>query len=296
VRILPSSPRAHLLIQAALACVACTQPNPEFLDPDAAGPSDAAGGSLDRPPAARDAADGPPPADAPIGADVVADRALDLAPADLSGTGEPGLVSRWSLNEGQGTSLQDDAGSGNTGTVMGAGWLTPGAPPATTRAACLSFDGTTGAEVTTSGLPALDRPMTLSFWMRPDSLISGRRTALALIRGSNPVVGLQFGQEGSRAAFWLYGATTSPIAGATLTANAWFHIAYTFDGSTHRLYVDGAAVGTSTIASPTGAPTALRLAFYGANISQRFLGELDELRIYDRPLTLAEIKVLASRN
>ena len=74
---------------------------------------------------------------------------------------------------------------------------------------------------------------------------------------------------------------------------AWHHVAGTFDGTTLRLFVDGqlasAAAGPSP---PTGATQSLWIGI-SANID--FHGLMDELRIYDGPLTPAEILQISSQ-
>ena len=71
--------------------------------------------------------------------------------------------------------------------------------------------------------------------------------------------------------------------------NTWTHLAATYDGTTVRLYVNGAQVAsravTGNLISSTGA---LRI---GGNTiwGEYFSGLIDEVRIYNRALTPAEI-------
>ena len=73
----------------------------------------------------------------------------------------------------------------------------------------------------------------------------------------------------------------------------WHHVVYTFDGTTHHLYVDGSESHTSTVAPDQGVVTAARLATFHKN-DEFFRGSLDDVRIYDRPLDVAEIRLLAA--
>ena len=80
------------------------------------------------------------------------------------------------------------------------------------------------------------------------------------------------------------------VGPASLPPNAWSHLATTYDGTTVRLYVNGALAGSSTFAGSIPASTgSLRL---GGNAiwSEWFRGELDDVRVYSRPLSPSEIQ------
>lgn len=90
------------------------------------------------------------------------------------------------------------------------------------------------------------------------------------------------------------GATTTPIADNTIWDGKWHAVAGTFDGTAAHLYVDGHEVGTGTPAlGPItyGLPTSSRLRFggYDGDCSLPYTGGLDEVRIYNRALSAAEI-------
>jgi hypothetical protein len=211
------------------------------------------------------------------------------------GTPAPGgLVGRWSLDEGKGTTAKDSSSAGNTVRLEGTTtWATPGAPTAATSAACLAFDGNGAASTPAAGLPALTGPMSIVLWMRPSSFNNGKRTALAFLREGSAPVGIQIGQDTTNAAMWFYGDGGSLLTAGPLVANTWSLVAYTFDGTTHRL-----SVGTAAPASVTGTPltavaTIVRFGYYGSTIAQRYVGRLDDVRIYDRALSAAEIRALA---
>ena len=73
---------------------------------------------------------------------------------------------------------------------------------------------------------------------------------------------------------------------------AWHHVVYTYDGtSTHRLYLDGTQAAMSTAAPDTGPLTSARLGTQSAG-TERFQGEIDEVRIYNRVLMPAEVAAL----
>ena len=79
----------------------------------------------------------------------------------------------------------------------------------------------------------------------------------------------------------------------TRSSRARIHYAYTFDGTTHRLYIDGAQADSSQVAPDTAAPTALNLGRWTGG-QEYYTGQLDDLRIYGRALTAAEVLALAN--
>jgi hypothetical protein len=81
----------------------------------------------------------------------------------------------------------------------------------------------------------------------------------------------------------LYG--TSP-----LTVNMWTHLAASYDGAAMRLYVNGVQVAsraqTGAIATSTDPLQIGGDSIYG----QYFAGRIDEVRIYNRALSAAQIQ------
>jgi hypothetical protein len=103
---------------------------------------------------------------------------------------------------------------------------------------------------------------------------------------------------------WRYinGAVSSIVGHTTTTRTLvdgnFHHLAVTFDGTTTRIYIDGAAV-TVTVAAGTdhgdwgGLPAPVNALFgarqAGATLVNLFLGQMDEMTLYHRALTPAEI-------
>ncbi len=77
---------------------------------------------------------------------------------------------------------------------------------------------------------------------------------------------------------------------------AWHHFAYTFDGATHRLYVDGGLRNASNVAPGTEPVTKVELGRWegkGPGPKEYFKGMLDDVRIYTGALTQEQVKNLA---
>jgi hypothetical protein len=75
---------------------------------------------------------------------------------------------------------------------------------------------------------------------------------------------------------------------ATLALGRWIHVAGTWDGATARVYVDGVAVASTP--APTLPSNTLALRIGGDSTGgNRFDGLIDEVAVYDRALSAAEI-------
>ena len=197
-----------------------------------------------------------------------------------------GLVGAWAFNEGSGPSASDASGRGNTGTVNGAAWSTQGK-----YGGALAFTGSSTVRVPDSSSLDLSTGMTLSAWIRPTANQSGWRTIVQketdayFLNASNstgalrPSGGGTFGSGDS----YLSGTTASPL-------NAWTHVAFTYDGTTQRLFVNGTQVATR---AQTGNIQATNNPLWiGGNnpYGEYFVGLLDDVRVYSRALTATEIQ------
>ena len=78
-------------------------------------------------------------------------------------------------------------------------------------------------------------------------------------------------------------------AAGPVAANAWTHLATTYDGANLRLYVNGTLVATRAMTGAIGA-TSSPLRF-GGNVvwPEYFQGRIDDIRVYNRALTGAEV-------
>jgi hypothetical protein len=202
-----------------------------------------------------------------------------------SNTTIAGLVAAYSFGEGTGGSVADSTGNGNTGTITNATWTTSGK-----FGNALVFNGT-NAKVTIPDASALDltTAMTLEAWVYPTTTPTNWSTILHkeidryyIAAGSNtgaPAVGGTFTSGNTN----LYGA-------APMTANVWTHVAATYDGTTLILYLNGNPVSSKAVAGSltvSGSPVSIGgTAAYG----EFFTGRIDEVRIYNRALTQAQVQ------
>ena len=155
--------------------------------------------------------------------------------------------------------------------------------------------------MTVPDAPSLDltNSMTLEAWVRPATLAGAWRTVLMKEQAGNLVYDLYAGRTGSPAAplSEVYAAGSPVAAQATtgLALNTWSHLASTYDGEIVRLYVNGIQVATqAAVGDLPNSTGALRIG--GNNIwTEWFDGQIDEVRVYGRALTGAEIQTDMNR-
>ena len=80
---------------------------------------------------------------------------------------------------------------------------------------------------------------------------------------------------------------------ATLPVNTWVHVAGTWDGSFARVYVNGIEVASAQAPSLPSNTLALRLGADSTGAS-RFAGAIDEVALYSRALSAAEVGAVAA--
>lgn len=209
--------------------------------------------------------------------------------ASFQATQVSGLVAAYGFNEGNGTTLGDRSGNGNHGIIAGATWTASGR-----FGAALSFDGVNDrVDIPDSSALDLSATMTLEAWVRP-AAVNGWDTVVMKERSGGLAYALYGGSpSGPPAAYLTRTGTTSDIGAeglSPLPLNTWSHLAATYDGTTIRLYVNGALVRSEAAAGTiTSTTNPLRI---GGNVmwGEWFQGLIDEVRIYNRVLSATEIQ------
>jgi hypothetical protein len=198
-----------------------------------------------------------------------------------------GLVAALGFNEGSGTITTDASGLGNNGALVnGAAWSASGH-----TGAAISFSANGWVNIPDAASLDLTSAMTLEAWVRPTSG-TGWRTVLLKEAANGLSYALYSANGASRPGVWTNGGGADEFVLGTgaVPTNAWTHVAATYDGSTLRFFVNGVQVasksGISTILASTGA-----LKIGGNSVwGEYFRGLIDDVRVYNRALSLTEIK------
>ena len=209
---------------------------------------------------------------------------------------EPGLVAYWRFDEGDGDATADSSGSGCDGDVN-AEWVAGRVGKA------LSFSGRRGHNVQVEDNPALrfgTSSFSISCWLKPETLDGPKGYRRLIEKAGFPNswwnidiqrdgrVQMEMGDAKGRP-----GTTTST---GSIASGKWLHLAVVVDraAATTTYYFNG----MRDSARPIPAEFAAALDVPGKPLvlgaqTWPFIGDLDEVRIHKRPLSVSEVKAFA---
>jgi len=221
--------------------------------------------------------------------DIVVPSADQAYLATFASGGLGGLVAAYSFNEGSGTTVNDLSGNANNGSASGTTWATAGK-----YGRALSFNGM-NALVTVPDAQSLDLTtgMTLEAWVNPNALGGVWRTVIFKERPGGMLYSL-YANNGAPnrplGQLFLGNVEQNAAGPSAVPVNTWTHLATTYNGSALRLYVNG-VLGTTFAVSGGLAATTNPLRIGGNSIwGEYFNGLIDDVRVYNRALTAAEIQ------
>ena len=195
------------------------------------------------------------------------------------------LIGAWSLDEGTGLVAADGSTFDHDGKLVnGPAWIEG------VLGKALRFDGVDD-RVEIAGFDPPDQG-TLAFWTKPDALGKLQR-----LLGANDAFEVRLQADG-RIGHDLAAGGSDVLTGATaLKPGIWQHVALTWSRSSEvqEIYLDGRLDATKT-GSADDNPGAAQTLSLGrrTGTTPYFKGALDEVLVFDRVLTAAEITDLAS--
>jgi hypothetical protein len=226
--------------------------------------------------------------------------------ADSSGNGRTGTFDGttngpstfWNFDENGGSHAADSSGAVNTGTLGGsAGWA------AGYSGSGLSMNGT-GQYVNGTG-PAVptNAGLTVTAWVNLAAV--GGTDQAAVSQNGSQTAGFMLGLDHATGK-WAFKMTNSDVASPTVkteysnslaTPGLWTHLAGVYDPTVNKifLYVDGGVIGNATKTVNWNAGGALQAgrAMVSGGWGDYFNGRVDDVRVYSRVLSAAEISAMA---
>ena len=210
------------------------------------------------------------------------------------GAGPDGLVGFWRFDEGSGAVARDSSGEKNHGTITGATFVKRGEGHA------LHFDGETSfVEVGPDAALEIGASGTISLWYKPDEL-QGALFSWGVADASehkNFVVVFDtrtaWGDPGNELLLSMGGGRKYQKHSQRLPEpreGGWNHIALTINDRTVTCYRDGApdmVISLPFTTDLSGVP--LLIGKYPWRGKPVFKGLIDEVRVYDRPLSDEEM-------
>jgi hypothetical protein len=185
-------------------------------------------------------------------------------------------IAVYRLDEGSGDVIGDSSGKGHPATAIAGSWITAGHTGAAYQ----------GAFRTNAALPTYDA-ITVSAWVRRDGAGLGSPRIVSAMYDELEVLDVE---HTGTLGISLPGVGLQPSS-VTSFGTGFHHVAVTVGLGTLTLYYDGAVV--YTVATTIGLSGPLT---FGArnNNAEAWVGAIDQVRVFDRALTAAEIARLAA--
>ena len=218
----------------------------------------------------------------------------------------------WPFDEGNGKVTRDISANNISGSMVGGvTWLSPGK-----FGSALAFDGSTGyVDAGFKAATNITSSVTLAAWIRLNTAGNDQKVGGDQDGTSG---GSKLSIYGLRAEFEVRDANNNPSLnrtagmapnppGTTLTVNTWYHVAGVYDAQAHTIstYVNGLPdrvppdpaccnIPVNALATTTGDFIMGREPWNGAlGTTRYFNGSIDDVRVYNRALSAAEIRTLA---
>jgi concanavalin A-like lectin/glucanase superfamily protein len=198
-------------------------------------------------------------------------------------TGAPSMVGWWPADGDMADRVAGHAGTSGTQGGATAVMFGPGKV-----AGAFDLEGTSYVQIPNAPSFQITAAITIEAWILANAL-GGRIVDKITAGGADGYLLDTYANK-----LRLIVGSTHLSTASSLPTGAWVHVAGTWDGTTGRLFVNGSVAGSAAIAGPL--PTTSLPLRIGAdsNGENRFSGKIDEVALYNRALTTAEIGAIVA--
>ena len=136
---------------------------------------------------------------------------------------------------------------------------------------------------------------TISVWFKSTAFVGGAGTSIIFSAHTNSGGNIyRLGISSSGGIFYAATVSDTVVGSTNYSDSKWHHLAVTRStgSSTSTFYVDGVSIGTIASTNPdwdSASKYSIGQEFDGASPTDEFIGNIDELALYDRELTQEEI-------
>ena len=155
---------------------------------------------------------------------------------------------------------------------------------------CATFGGNCFITSSDTQFPTGSNARTVSAWVRKGSTSSD----VAILSYGRNAASQRYTIALSNNLLCIWGHSNSTSFDYTFEDTQWYHIVVTFIGDTEKLYVNGALVDEGTHANMNTVLNELCIGACAGDHTDKLIGSVSAIRIYDRVLSAEEIAKLAS--
>jgi hypothetical protein len=217
-----------------------------------------------------------------------------------------GIVGYWKLDESAGPTVADSSGNGNTGTEQGdVGTKVTYNLSGIVNTSVQTNSATVGFSRIDMGDPVslrLGNTGSVALWVNVQTGSSGLAGFVSKMNFNTDRNGYGVGISSAHPYFELAGAAgvdflTASDTTMTVDGTVWYHIVFTWDGSTIKAYTNGTIDSHTTAQTQTATSTGINFVFgrhwNGTDYANFGLqGKLDEIGVWSRAITAGEVTTL----
>ena len=190
------------------------------------------------------------------------------------------IIGEWKFEEGAGNTVADSSGNGNNGTLFQTySWVSSISELGT----AIRFSGSGYVRILNSDVLNIEEEITISAWIYPevvldyDHFLYKYQQYWMIVNNGKPRFMLRFG-----------GSATAVESSNSIEIGKWYHIVGTYDGSKIKIFVNGQEADSG---SQTGTIDTTTNSFNITGVNY-FKGKIDEVRMYGKGLSSAQIQKL----